>query len=47
MFRPMMAETLLNLVEFDPKFTYMVYSATAEDNIYHKAQLKVTNSNKL
>lgn len=29
-------KTLLHLMEIIPNFTYMLYSATAEDNVYHK-----------
>jgi hypothetical protein len=29
-------QKLLHLMESNPKFTYMLYSATAEDNVYHK-----------
>jgi hypothetical protein len=29
-------KTLLHLMEFNPNFTYMLYSATAEDTVYNK-----------
>jgi hypothetical protein len=28
-------------MEFNPDFTYMLYSATAEDNVYHKYNVTV------
>jgi hypothetical protein len=32
----LLLKTLLHSMEFNPDFTYMLYSAMAEDNIYHK-----------
>jgi hypothetical protein len=32
-------------MEFNPNFAYMLYSATAEDNVYHKDRLTVCCDN--
>jgi hypothetical protein len=31
--------TCFSVLEFNSNFTYMLYSATAEDNVYHKDYL--------
>jgi hypothetical protein len=35
----LLVKILLHLMEFNPDVTYMLQSATAEDNVYHKDKL--------